>query len=174
MIKITAAKKQELTERLKWLVDEGRRDAVEKIKEARSFGDLSENSEYDIAREHQRKVEEEISELTNVLDEKNHVVIAFKDSYDHVEVGCQVVIQDMKTQEKKTFKLLGKYEADPYAQDNKRRIAPRKSACRQKSGRACQLRNQEFQNQVQNSVNYKRTVKISSPEETCRGFFVLL
>ena len=51
----------------------------------------------------------------NVLDEKNHVVIAFKDSYDHVEVGCQVVIQDMKTQEKKTFKLLGKYEADPYA-----------------------------------------------------------
>ena len=115
MIKITAAKKQELTERLKWLVDEGRRDAVEKIKEARSFGDLSENSEYDIAREHQRKVEEEISELTNVLDEKNHVVIAFKDSYDHVEVGCQVVIQDMKTQEKKTFKLLGKYEADPYA-----------------------------------------------------------
>ena len=115
MIKITAAKKQELTERLKWLVDEGRRDDVEKIKEARSFGDLSENSEYDIAREHQRKVEEEISELTNVLDEKNHVVIAFKDSYDHVEVGCQVVIQDMKTQEKKTFKLLGKYEADPYA-----------------------------------------------------------
>ena len=60
-------------------------------------------------------MEEEISELTNVLDEKNHVVIAFKDSYDHVEVGCQVVIQDMKTQEKKTFKLLGKYEADPYA-----------------------------------------------------------
>lgn len=40
MIKITADKKQELTERLKWLVDEGRRDAVEKIKEARSFGDL--------------------------------------------------------------------------------------------------------------------------------------
>lgn len=115
MIKITADKKQELTERLKWLVDEGRRDAVEKIKEARSFGDLSENSEYDIAREHQRKVEEEITELTNVLDEKNHVVIVPKAHYDCVEVGCQVCIQDMKTQEKKTFKLLGKYEADPYA-----------------------------------------------------------
>ena len=56
-IYITSAKKQELTARLKWLTDEGRRDAVEKIKEARGFGDLSENSEYDIAREHQRKVE---------------------------------------------------------------------------------------------------------------------
>ncbi len=115
MISITFAKKQELSERLRWLVDEGRRDAVEKIKEARSFGDLSENSEYDIAREHQRKVEEEISELTNVLDEKNHVVIVPKDSYDKVEIGCMVSIQDMKTQEKKKFKLLGKYEADPYA-----------------------------------------------------------
>ena len=38
-----------------------------------------------------------------------------KAHYDCVEVGCQVCIQDMKTQEKKTFKLLGKYEADPYA-----------------------------------------------------------
>ena len=114
-IYITSAKKQELTARLKWLTDEGRRDAVEKIKEARGFGDLSENSEYDIAREHQRKVEEEISELTNVLDEKNHTVIVPKDSYDCVSVGCKVTIQDLKTQEKKTFKLLGKYEADPYA-----------------------------------------------------------
>ena len=114
-IYITAAKKQELTERLKWLTDEGRRDAVEKIKEARSFGDLSENSEYDIAREHQRKVEEEISELENVLDEKNHTVIEQKDSYDCVAVGCKVTIQDLKTGDKKTFKLLGKYEADPYA-----------------------------------------------------------
>ena len=114
-IYITAAKKQELTDRLKWLTDEGRRDAVEKIKEARGFGDLSENSEYDIAREHQRKVEEEISELTNVLDEKNHTVIQPKEVYDCVAVGCKVTIQDLKIGEKKTFKLLGKYEADPYA-----------------------------------------------------------
>ena len=112
---LTTEGHQKLEQELEQLKTVRRKEVSEKIKVALSFGDLSENSEYDIAREHQRKVEEEISELTNVLDEKNHVVIAFKDSYDHVEVGCQVVIQDMKTQEKKTFKLLGKYEADPYA-----------------------------------------------------------
>lgn len=114
-IYITAAKKQELTDRLRWLTEEGRRDAVERIKEARGFGDLSENSEYDIARAHQGKIEEEIAELSYVLDEKNHTVIEPKESYDNVAVGCKVTIQDLKSGEKKTYKLLGKYEADPYA-----------------------------------------------------------
>ena len=57
---ITAEKKKEFEEELKYLKNEGRKNAVKKIQEARAFGDLSENAEYDIAKAEQGKLEARI------------------------------------------------------------------------------------------------------------------
>lgn len=64
---ITAEKKKEFEEELKYLKNEGRKNAVKKIQEARAFGDLSENAEYDIAKAEQGKLEARIVELEGVL-----------------------------------------------------------------------------------------------------------
>ena len=112
MIKITAAKKQELTERLKWLVDEGRRDAVEKIKEARSFGDLSENSEYDEAKNEQAIIEGRIAEIESQL--KNVRVLDENElTNETVHIGSTVRMKDTGTGEELTYRIVGSTESDP-------------------------------------------------------------
>ena len=111
MIKITAAKKQELTERLKWLVDEGRRDAVEKIKEARSFGDLSENSEYDEAKNAQAFLEGRIQQLEQQI---RTAQVIEKGTKNRVDVGSTVVIEDMEEHVQETVTIVGSTESNPF------------------------------------------------------------
>lgn len=101
-----------LKQELDYLINVRRKECSEKIKIARGFGDLSENSEYDEAKDEQAAVEARISEINEmmkyvkVIDKK-----AFKN--DVVHVGSTVTIIDMDTQEKEKYTIVGSTEADP-------------------------------------------------------------
>lgn len=80
------------------------------IKTAREFGDLSENAEYQIAREQQGLIEARISQLEAITD--NCEIIEHKESYTVGEQGATVTIQNLKTKQEKTFILVGATESD--------------------------------------------------------------
>ncbi len=80
------------------------------IKTAREFGDLSENAEYQIAREQQGLIEARISELAAITD--NCEIVEPKTSYTIGEPGATVTIQNLKTKQEKTFILVGATESD--------------------------------------------------------------
>jgi transcription elongation factor GreA len=93
-----------------------RREVAERIKEAREFGDISENSEYDDAKNEQAMLERQIAELeerlrgAQVLDEKAV-------STEAVAVGTTVHVKDQKTEKSVKYRIVGSSEADP--SDNK-------------------------------------------------------
>jgi len=103
---------EKLKAELKRLIEVDRQDVVNKIKEAREYGDFSENSEYDAARNQQSMVEGRIEELEALL--KNARVIdedKAKASTGRVVIGASV---DVEVEgEKETFQLVGSVEADP-------------------------------------------------------------
>ena len=89
-----------------------RKEISEKIKTALSFGDLSENSEYDEAKNEQAKVENRILELEAML--KNAKVIDEDElTTDTVNVGSRIKVLDVEFNEKVTYHLVGSAEADP-------------------------------------------------------------
>ncbi len=89
-----------------------RREVAERIKEAREFGDISENSEYDDAKNEQAMLEKQISDLADKL--RNARVIDSTDvSTEAVTVGVTVHVKDQKTQKSNKFKIVGSAEADP-------------------------------------------------------------
>ena len=87
--KMTAAGKAELEAELEQLKTEGRIDIAEKLKIARSYGDLSENSEYDEAKSEQAKIEARIQDLEYQLD---HAVVVEATDKDTVSVGSTVTV----------------------------------------------------------------------------------
>ena len=87
-----------------------RKEIAQKIKEAREQGDLSENAEYDAAKDEQRDIELRIEELENML--KNVEVISDNGDTDAVSVGCTVTILDCEFEEELTYQLVGSTEAD--------------------------------------------------------------
>ena len=91
-----------------------RKEISQKIKEAREQGDLSENAEYDAAKDEQRDIEARIEELTLIL--KNAEVVG-DDEIDSntVTIGCKVTIRDMEYKEDVTYKIVGSTEASPLA-----------------------------------------------------------
>ena len=102
----------EVKERLQFLKSVRRKEVADKIAEARSFGDLSENSEYDIAREEQATVEAEIFELENKV--KNAVIIdPTKINTSKVSVGCTVDVLNIKLNREISYKIVGDTESDP-------------------------------------------------------------
>lgn len=108
-IYVTAKGLEELQGELKLLTDTKRKEVAEKIQRAREYGDLSENSEYDAAREEQAMIEGRIVELSEIL--KNVEVIATLEGKSQVGIGSKVKVQiDGKTDE---FIIVGKVEADP-------------------------------------------------------------
>jgi transcription elongation factor GreA len=92
-----------------------RREVAARIKEAREFGDIAENSEYDDAKNEQAMLEKQISELeeklrnARIIDEKNV-------DTDTVGVGVLVHVKDQKTDKSNKFKIVGSAEADPSSQ----------------------------------------------------------
>lgn len=109
---ISAEGLKEVQERLVFLKSVRRKEVADKIAEARSYGDLSENSEYDIAREEQATVEAEIFELENKV--KNAVIIDPKKiNTSKVNVGCTVVVLNMGVNKEFTYKLVGDTESNP-------------------------------------------------------------
>lgn len=103
---------EKLETELDYLKSEKRQEIAEKIKEARGQGDLSENSEYDEAKNEQAQVEGRIAELENIL--KNAQVID-QDEVDTKEVGigCIVKIRNMDTKKDFEYEICGSAEADP-------------------------------------------------------------
>ncbi len=110
---LTAESKKELEIRLNYLKSTGRAEMAAKIEEARSFGDLSENAEYDLARDEQAKMEQEIADLENKLH--NAEIIDDNVKTDTVGVGNRVTFTDLKTNEQMTYVIVGSQDSDPFA-----------------------------------------------------------
>ena len=88
-----------------------RKEVSQKIKEAREQGDLSENAEYDAAKDEQRDIEARIEELEKIL--KNaEVVVEEEVDLDKINIGCQVKILDMEFDEELDYKIVGSTEAN--------------------------------------------------------------
>ena len=102
----------ELKEKLAHLKSEGRVDVANKIKFARSFGDISENSEYDAAREEEAILEQELVQIEETL--RNAQIIS-KSTGDtsKVGVGATLEIYDQEFDENMTIKIMGSIESDP-------------------------------------------------------------
>ena len=88
-----------------------RREIAQKIKEAREQGDLSENAEYDAAKDEQRDIEARIEELEAILKNAEVVVEDEVDS-DKINIGCTVAVYDEEFDEEIEFKIVGSTEAN--------------------------------------------------------------
>jgi transcription elongation factor GreA len=103
---------EELKDKIDYLSTERRREVAERIKEAREFGDISENSEYDDAKNEQAMLERQIAELEDklrsaqVIDEKSV-------TNEVVAVGVTVHVKDQKTDKSVKYKIVGSSEANP-------------------------------------------------------------
>ncbi|MCI6854311.1 MAG: transcription elongation factor GreA [Firmicutes bacterium] len=96
------------------LVSVRRKEVSERLKEAISYGDLSENAEYDSAKDEQAELEERIVKLENMI--RTAKIIDESDmSNDFVGVGLKVKIKDMDSGENMEFTIVGSTEADPFA-----------------------------------------------------------
>ncbi len=110
--KLSAERLEELKQELTYLKTVREREVADQIKEARSFGDLSENSEYDEAKNEQGKLYSRIAELEEIL--ANCVVIEESDAgHDKVRLGSTITILDVEFGEKETYQVVGSQEADP-------------------------------------------------------------
>lgn len=88
-----------------------RKEVAQKIKEAREQGDLSENAEYDAAKDEQREIEARIEEIDKIL--KNaEVVIEDEVDVDVINIGCRVKIIDLEYDEEMEYKIVGSTEAN--------------------------------------------------------------
>ncbi|MBF4500137.1 transcription elongation factor GreA [Savagea sp. SN6] len=109
---MTEAGKQKLEEELEFLKTVKRKEVVERIKIARSYGDLSENSEYDSAKEDQAFVEGKISSLESMI--RNAVIITEDElNTDEVGLGKTVTFKELPDEEEETYTIVGSAEADP-------------------------------------------------------------
>ena len=115
-IKLTKAGKEELEKELRYLIDEAREEVKRQLAEARAQGDLSENADYDAARNRQAEVEGRIKEIEDILsnselisDEKSS-----KKKGDKVALGSTVTIRFLETGKEEKYMIVGTVESDPF------------------------------------------------------------
>ncbi len=110
--KLTKERLDELNEELVFLKTVREREVAEQIKEARAFGDLSENCEYDEAKNEQGRVFSRIAEIENIV---THAVLIDTGSCstEVVSTGCTVVVLDLEFKEKEEYHIVGSQEANP-------------------------------------------------------------
>ena len=107
---LTYAGLKKLEDELNDLKVNKRKEVAQKIKEAREQGDLSENAEYDAAKDEQREIEARIEELEKIL--KNAEVVVEEDvDVDVINIGCKVKVLDMEFDEELEFRIVGSTEA---------------------------------------------------------------
>jgi transcription elongation factor GreA len=112
---ITPEGLEKLKEEIEHLTSVRRREVAERIKEAREFGDIAENAEYDDAKNEQALLEQRIAQLeerlrrATVIDEKGL-------GTDKVQFGSIVHVKDQKTGDSQKFQIVGSTEADPLEQ----------------------------------------------------------
>lgn len=103
---------QEIKDELEFLKMERRPEVIKALKEARALGDLSENAEYDAARNEQAVVESRIKEL-EVMIEKAEIISAINTNV--VSIGTKVKIQYIDDDEIEEYSIVGSKEADPFS-----------------------------------------------------------
>ena len=107
---VSAAGLKKLEDELQDLKVNQRREIAQKIKEAREQGDLSENAEYDAAKDEQRDIEARIEQIEKIL--KNaEVVLDEEIDLDKISIGCLVRVLDVEYDEEEEYKLVGSSEA---------------------------------------------------------------
>ena len=110
--KLSAERLEDLKKELTYLKTVREKEVADQIKEARSFGDLSENSEYDEAKNEQGKLYSRIAEIEEILS--NYVVIEeSEEAHDTVRIGSTITVLDKEFGEKETYQVVGSQEADP-------------------------------------------------------------
>ena len=110
-VMLTADGLKKLQEKLDYLKGERRKEVAERLKAAIALGDLSENSEYDDAKNEQAFLEGEILELEESI--RNARIIEASSDSNTVSLGCQVVLKDIEFDEIDTYMIVGSTEADP-------------------------------------------------------------
>lgn len=109
---LTPEGKAQLEEKLNYFKTVKRPEVVKRIGVAREFGDLSENSEYDAAKDEQAQIEAEIAEMESILLNAE-VIDKKKINNDVVSVGCKVKLYDMDFDEDVEYRITGSSESDP-------------------------------------------------------------
>tara|TARA_B100000029_G_scaffold436774_1_gene451550 strand:+ start:1370 stop:1846 length:477 start_codon:yes stop_codon:yes gene_type:complete len=109
---ITAQGLEKLKKELSELKNIKRPKIVVAIAEARSHGDLKENAEYHAAREEQAKIESRIIEINDVVARANVIDVTKLEKKENVIFGSTVIVLDLDNSQKKTYKIVGKDEAD--------------------------------------------------------------
>ena len=108
---LTSEGLKKLEDELDDLIVVKRKEVAQKIKEAREQGDLSENAEYDAAKDEQRDIEARIEEIEKIL--KNAEIVDEDEvNTDTINIGCQVKILDCEFDEELTYKIVGSTEAN--------------------------------------------------------------
>jgi transcription elongation factor GreA len=110
---MTQAGKEKLEQELEYLKTVKRKEVVERIKIARSFGDLSENSEYDAAKDEQAFVESRIQMLENMIRNAK-IIEEDTENPDVVTLGKSVTFIELPDGEEETYTIVGSAEADPF------------------------------------------------------------
>jgi len=111
--KMSEKRLDEYKEELVFLQTVREKEVAQQIKEARSFGDLSENSEYDEAKIEQGKLYSKIAEIKNLIE--NAEIVIASEATDVVGMGSFVTVKDLELGEVETYEIVGSQEADPAA-----------------------------------------------------------
>lgn len=109
--KMSAERLEQLKEELVYLQTVREQEVAEQIREARSFGDLSENSEYDEAKTEQGKLYSKIAEIKNLIE--NAEIMEKTDETDRVGIGSHVTVRDVETGDTEEYTIVGSQEANP-------------------------------------------------------------
>lgn len=110
--KLSATRLEELKDELSYLKTVREREVADQIKEARSFGDLSENSEYDEAKNEQGKLYSRIAEIENILANCSVIEQEPTDT-NAVQLGSRITVEDMELGNQEHYQVVGSQEADP-------------------------------------------------------------
>ena len=109
--KMSAERLQELKEELVFLQTVREKEVAQQIKEARSFGDITENSEFDEAKTEQGKLYAKIAEIKNLVE--NAEIVHASDKTDSVGIGSRVTVRDLESKIEDVYEIVGSQEADP-------------------------------------------------------------
>ncbi len=109
---ITSEGLKKIKKELEELKNIKRPKIIQAIAEARAHGDLKENAEYHAAKEEQAKIESRVLEINDLIARANVIDVTKFEKKDNVIFGSTVILINLETKEKKTYKIVGKDEAD--------------------------------------------------------------
>ena len=107
---------EELKKELEYLQTVREKEVSEQVKEARSFGDLSENSEYDEAKTEQGKLYSKIAEIKNLIE--NAVILENVPTGSAISMGSRVTVREVGEEDEGTYEIVGSQEANPISDES--------------------------------------------------------